>query len=90
MHTLCYIFKRKTGDIITFVQFEEGDLLYETCDNAEISVKSDDNLIMPPLISKEEMDAMDSVNESDDETMSTEMLEDIHDGSQYYPRINRK
>ena len=26
--------KEKTGDIITFVQFEEWDLLFETLDNA--------------------------------------------------------
>ena len=26
--------KEQTGDIITFVQFEEGNLLSETCDNA--------------------------------------------------------
>ena len=45
---------------------------------------------MPPLISEEEMDAMDSVDESEDEPMSTEMLEDIHDGSQYYTRVNRR
>ena len=32
---------------------------------------------MPPLISEEEMDAMDSGDESDDEYMSTEMLEEI-------------
>ena len=32
---------------------------------------------------------MDSGDESDDEPMSTEMLEDIHDGSQYHPNVNR-
>ena len=36
---------------------------------------------MPPLLSKEEMYAIDSENESDDEPISTEMLEDILDGS---------
>ena len=25
--------REQTGDIITFAQFEEGDLLYETCNN---------------------------------------------------------
>ena len=43
---------------------------------------------MSPLIGKEEMDAMDSTNESDDETLSTEMLEDIHGGSHSHPIIN--
>ena len=45
---------------------------------------------MPPLPSEEEMDAMDSINDSDDETMSMEMLEDIRDGSQYDPNANRR
>ena len=36
------------------------------------------------------MYAMDSDDESDDEPMSTEMLEDIRDGSQYHPSVNRR
>ena len=42
-----------TGDIITFVQFKEGSLLSETFVDAESSDKSNDDSIMPPLISKE-------------------------------------
>ena len=34
---------------------------------------------MPPLLSEEEMDAMDFGDESDDDPMSTEMLENIRD-----------
>ena len=45
---------------------------------------------MPPIISKEEMDAMNSCNESDDEPMSTEMLEYIHKGIQYHPNLNKR
>ena len=63
--------REKTGDILMFTQFEEGGLLSETSDDAEIGDKSDDDSIMPPLISKEETDAMDSGNESDDIPMST-------------------
>ena len=33
----------KTGDIITFTQFEEGNLLSETRDDAESCDESDDN-----------------------------------------------
>ena len=33
---------------------------------------------------------MSSGNESDAEPMSTEMLEDIHDGSQSHPRVNMR
>ena len=36
------------------------------------------------------MNAVDSVNESDDEPFSTEMLEDVHEGSQYCPNVNRR
>ena len=44
---------------------------------------------MPPQISEEEMDVMDSGNDYDDEPMSTDMLEDICDGSKSHPRVNR-
>ena len=36
------------------------------------------------------MDMMDSGNESDDESMSTEILEDIHDGRNSHPIVNKK
>ena len=45
---------------------------------------------MPPLISEEEIDAMDSVNNSDDESMSMEMLKDIRDGSKSHPSVNMR
>ena len=45
---------------------------------------------MPPLIIKEEKDVMDSGDESDDEPMSMEMLEDIRDGIKSHPRLNRR
>ena len=35
------------------------------------------------------MDVMNSLNESDDEPMTTEMLEDIFDGSESHPSVNR-
>ena len=71
---MCYIFEEKNGDIITFTHFEEGNLLSETRDNAEICDKSDEDSNMPSLIREEEIDAMDSGDESDNEPMSTEML----------------
>ena len=45
---------------------------------------------MSPLISEEEIDAMDSGDESDAEPMSTEMLEHICDGSQSHTNVNRR
>ena len=89
-YTPCAISSRKTGDIITFTQFEEGNLLSETHNDAESGDKSNDNAIMPPLLSEEEMDAMDSGYESDHDPMSTEMLEDIRFGSQSHPNVNRR
>ena len=78
----------QNGNIITFAQFEEGTLVSETRKDAEIGDESDDDSIMIPLISEEEMDAMDSGEESDHDHISTETLEDIRDGSQSHPRIN--
>ena len=45
--------KEQTDDIIMFIHFEQGDLLYETHENAESRYESDDDSIMSPLIRKE-------------------------------------
>ena len=74
----------------TFVKFEEGSLLYETRDNVEIGDEYDDNSTISPWIIEEEMDAMDSGNGSEDELMSTEMLEDICDSSKSHTIENRR
>ena len=79
-----------TINIITFAQFEEGGLLYETGDDAESSDKCDDDFIMPLFISGEEMDAMDYGYQSDDKAMSLEILEDISDRIKYHPCLNRR
>ena len=42
--------KGKTGDIIMFAQFEEGNILSETRNNAESGDESYDDSIMPPLL----------------------------------------
>ena len=73
-----------------FTQFEEGNLLSETREAAENSDESNDNSIITSLIIKEETDALDSVDESDHDLMSTEMLEDICDGSQSHPNVNKR
>ena len=56
----------------------------------EIGTKSDDDSIMPPLISEEGMNTMSSGDEFDAEPISTDILEDICDGSQSHPSINRR
>ena len=45
---------------------------------------------MPPLLNLEEPNTLDSGDESDDEPMSTNMLEDICDGIQSHPEVNRR
>ena len=45
---------------------------------------------MPPLISEEDMDAMDSGDESDHDIIYTEILEYIRDRSQSNPNINQR
>ena len=45
--------REQTGNIITFSKFEEGNILTKNCNNTESGDKSDDDSIMPPLLSKE-------------------------------------
>ena len=45
---------------------------------------------MPPLLSLEETDALDSGDESDDEPMSMEMSEHIRYGSQSHLNLNKR
>ena len=82
--------REQTSDIITFTQFEEVNILSNTRNYAESGDKYDADSIMSPLISKEEMDAVDSGDHYDDQPMSAEMLEDIRDGSKSHTSINRR
>ena len=82
--------REKRGDIITFEQFEDGDLLSETFDNTESVIESDDESTLPPSIIEEDIDAMSPGNESDDEPISMDIFEDIRDGGQYNLSINRR
>ena len=87
-YTTCATYSReKTGDIITFAQFEEGNILTETRNNAESGDESDNEAIM---MSKQDMENLDSNEKSDHDLISTEMLEDIRDGSQTLPNVNRR
>ena len=45
--------KEKTVDMVTFAQFEEVNLLSENLEDAESGEKSDDDSIIPPLLSEE-------------------------------------
>ena len=80
-YTPCATFSREqTGNITTFTPFEEGNILIKTRDDAESGDKYDEKSIM----------TMDSGDESDNDIISTEMLEDICDGSQIHPNVNRR
>ena len=63
--------REQTGDIITFAEFEEGNILTKTRNNAESGDGSDKESIMN----------MNSGDGSDHDLIYTEMLEDIRDGS---------
>ena len=63
--------REQTGDIITFTKFEEGNILTKTLNDAESGDESYDYSIMPPLLNKEEIDAMDSSDESVHDLIST-------------------
>ena len=88
-YTSCATYSRgETGEIIMFAKFEEWNLLYETCNDVESGDESDDHSIIPPQLIEEEMYAMDYGDESDDDPMSTMMLEDICYGSQSHSNVN--
>ena len=72
--------REQTGNIITFAQFEEGNILTKTFNDAESGDESDDESIM----------TMDSSDDSDHDLISTEVLEDIRDGSQTHLNVNRR
>ena len=80
----------ETGDIIMFTQFEEGNIFTKTHKNAESGDKSNENPIITLLLIEEEMDAMDSSDESDHDLISTEILQDIRDVIQSHPNVNKK
>ena len=81
---------KKTSNIITFTQFEDGNILTKARNDAESGDVSDNDSIMPPLMSEEEIDAMDSDDESDNNNISTEILEDIRDKIQSHTNVNRR
>ena len=79
--------KEKTGDVITFAQFEEGNLLSETRDDTESGDKSDSKSIM---MSEKDMENLDEIEKFDDDLISTDTLHDIRDGNQTHLKINKR
>ena len=62
-----------------------GNILTKTCKDAESGDESDNESV---IMSEQYMDAMNYGDESDHDLISTEMLEDIRDGSQTHPNVN--
>ena len=90
-NTTCATFVREiTDDITVFTQFEERGISTKTHNNAESDDKSDDKSIMSPLLSKEEMDAVYSGDDSDLDLISTDMLENICARRKSHLRINQR
>ena len=70
--------KEQTGDVITFAQFEEGNLLSETCNDTESSDKSDSESIM---ISEKDMENLDETEKFDDDLIRSDNT--IQTGNRY-------
>ena len=70
-----------------FEQFEEGNILTESCNDAESCYESDNESIM---ISEQDVENLDSSDDSDHDLISTETLHDISDGCQTHPNINKR
>ena len=70
--------KEQTGNVITFAQFEEENILTETRNDIESGDESDNKSIM---MSEQDMENIDSSDESDRDLISTEMLKYIRDRS---------
>ena len=70
-----------------FAQFEEGNILTETHNDAEGGDESDNESIM---MSEQYTENLDSNYEPDHDLISTEILEDIRDGSQTHPNVNKR
>ena len=78
--------KEKTGNVITFAQFEEGNILTETLNAAESGDESDSKSLM---MNEQDMENLDSTEKSDHDLISTEMLHEIRNGSQTHPNVHK-
>ena len=77
----------QTGDVITFAQFKDGNILTETCNDAE---SGDESVHESIMMSEQDTENLDSSDESDHDLISTDMLQDIRDGSQTHPNFNKR
>ena len=66
--------KEQNGNVLTFAQFEEGDLLSETRTDTESSDEYDSESI---VMSEQDMENLDEKERFDDDHISTETLQKI-------------
>ena len=79
--------REKTGNIMTFTQFEEGNILTKTSNDAESGDESDTESIM---MSKQDMENIDEKENFDYNHISMETLHDIREGNQTHPNIDKR
>ena len=79
--------KEQTGDVITFAQFEEVNLLSETRNDTKSGDESNSESIMA---SEKDMENLDETEKFDDNLISTDTLHDIRDGNQTHLKINKR
>ena len=70
-----------------FTQFEEGNILTETRNDAENRDKSDNESIM---MSKQDMENLNENEKSHHHIITTKTLEGIRDGNQTRPTVNKR
>ena len=63
--------KEQTVNVITFAQFEEGNILTETRNDTESCEESDNKLLM---MNEQDMENLDSNGKSDHDLISMERL----------------
>ena len=80
-------YKEQIGDVITFAQFEEGNLLNETRNDTESDDGSNSESIM---MSERDMENLGKTEKFDEGLISTELLQDIRDGNQTIRKLIRE
>ena len=79
--------RENNGNVISFTQFEEGNLISETRNDTESGDESDSESIM---MSEKDMEIFDKTEQFDDDLISTETLHDIRDRNQTHPNIDKR
>ena len=79
--------KEQTGDVITFAEFEEGNLISETRNDTESDDEFNSESIM---MSKKDMENLEGKEKFDDDLISTETLHDICGRNQTHPIIAKR